>query len=134
MTAVARVLANKKGEGGSIATKGEMAQAAKEDIRSAVETWAQTKDLKDPKLPPGTTEDEVSTAYKMGVSARKFIMDPETHKISVGRIAKNTAKWTQQASTQLPDHLVKVAHAALVDKIADGFDDFVRRRNFPLAL
>jgi hypothetical protein len=78
-------MAKEKAKGGT-ATKGEVATAAKMDVKQAVETWAKTKGLPDPVVPPGMDPEKVKTTYRLGVMMRQLIQNPDTRKNMVLQI------------------------------------------------
>jgi hypothetical protein len=115
MTAVARVIAAKRGN----VSKGEMAKAAKEDIKTAVASWAATQHLKTPITPEGVDPAEMKTAYKISSTVKQFFQDPGSSTILSQATTKNTVSWLRKSAATLPGHALEVAHKALVDRIVD---------------
>jgi thioredoxin reductase len=121
LTAVARTIAKHKGH----PTKGEIATAAKADVMSAVETFAQTQHLKTPKTPEGMSAEQMKTAYRVGVATRRFFSDPQSRAVIAQAVTKNTMSFMRSAASGLPEHVLTIAHKALVDRIVDYTEEGV---------
>jgi uncharacterized protein YcfJ len=123
MTAVSRVLAQAKTAEAPLTT-GEVAKAAKADIKRAVEAYEATRDLKEPVLPPGIGRDRLRTAYRMVIAATRYVRDPESAKVLVAAVTKNSMTW-REAAAAFPPHALTVAHHAFITNAADTIGDMV---------
>jgi hypothetical protein len=123
MTAVSRVLAQAQTAKTPLTT-GEVAAAAKSDIKRAVEAFEATRHLKEPVLPPGVSRDRLRTAYRMVIAATRYVRDPASAKILVAAVTKNSMTW-REAAAAFPPHALTVAHHAFISKAADTIGDIV---------
>lgn len=112
-TAVARAIAAHKGH----PTKGQIAKAAKADVKSAVETFVATKEQKIPETPEGMDPGQLKTKFNLAVATHRFFTDPQTRQILTQTVTRNSMTFMAEAAKGLPGHALEVAHKAVIDQI-----------------